>query len=227
MHADPRRALSARVTIMLLGSLVSSYGYLMTARAEVGNGPLFAVQDALHVRTGMSLALTAIVAGLALAALARALGIRLGIGPLGIPLLTGVTVAALEPFAPHVDGPLLRWISFGVGTTVMMLGAVMMFRAGFGGSALESAMFGVARVARTSIARARIGLEVAMALVGFAFGGRVGLGTAVMAVSVGPLFAFWSRRLPLIGAGPAAPSADGGPARRSLDHCIESSSTTA
>jgi uncharacterized membrane protein YczE len=207
MHAAPRRALAARVALVLVGSLLSSYGYLMTVRAEVGNGPLFAVQDALHVRTGMSLALTAIVAGLALAALARALGVRLGIGPLAIPLVTGVTVAALEPFAPHVDGTLLRWASFGVGTTIMMLGAVVMFRAEFGGSALESAMFGVARLARTSAARARIGLEITMALVGFAFGGRVGLGTAAMAISVGPLFAFWCRRLPpLVVPGATSPA---------------------
>ena len=103
----------------------------------------------------------------------------------------------------------LRWTSFGVGTAVMMLGAVMMLRAGFGGSALESAMFGVARVARTTPARARIGLEVAMALVGAAFGGRVGPGTVVMAVSVGPLFAFWMRRLPSAG-GRALPLAAAG-----------------
>ncbi len=209
MHAAPRRALMPRVTIMAFGSLVSSYGYLLTVRAEVGNGPLFAVQDALHLRTGMSLALTAVVAGLVLAALARALGVGLGIGPVGIPLLTGVTVAVLEPFVPHLDGSALRWSAFAAGTAVMMLGAVLMFRAGFGGSALESAMFGVARVARTSPARARIGLEVAMALLGFAFGGRVGPGTAVMALSVGPLFAFWAARIPPLTAapGPAMPRA--------------------
>jgi uncharacterized membrane protein YczE len=196
MHAAPRRALVARVTTVLVGSVVSSYGYLLTVRAEVGNGPMFAVQDALHLRTGMSLALTAIVVGLSLAALARALGVRLGIGPLGIPLLTGLTVASVEPFAPQLDGAVLRWAAFAVGTTVMMLGAVVMLRAGFGGSALESAMFGVARITRTSPATARIGLEVAMALAGLVFGGRVGPGTAAMAVSVGPLFAFWSRHLP-------------------------------
>ena len=196
MQAAPRRALVARVATVLVGSVVSSYGYLLTVRAEVGNGPMFAVQDALHLRTGMSLALTAIVVGLALAALARGLGIRLGIGPLAIPVLTGVTVAVVEPFAPHLDGTVLRWTAFAVGTTVMMLGAVVMFRAGFGGSALESAMFGVARITRTSPATARIGLEVAMALTGLVFGGRVGPGTAAMAVSVGPLFAFWSRHLP-------------------------------
>lgn len=196
MQAAPRRALGARVTTVLVGSVVSSYGYLLTVRAEVGNGPMFAVQDALHLRTGMSLALTAIVVGLALAALARALGVRLGIGPLGIPLLTGLTVALVEPFAPQLDGAVLRWAAFAVGTTVMMLGAVVMLRAGFGGSALESAMFGVARITRTSPATARIGLEVAMALTGLVFGGRVGPGTAAMAVSVGPLFAFWSRHLP-------------------------------
>jgi uncharacterized membrane protein YczE len=196
MQAAPRRALVARVATVLVGSVVSSYGYLLTVRAEVGNGPMFAVQDALHLRTGMSLAITAIVVGLALAALARALGVRLGIGPLGIPLLTGLTVALVEPFAPQLDGAVLRWAAFAVGTTVMMLGAVVMLRAGFGGSALESAMFGVARITRTSPATARIGLEVAMALTGLVLGGRVGPGTAAMAVSVGPLFAFWSRHLP-------------------------------
>jgi hypothetical protein len=196
MHAAPRRALAARVATVLVGSVVSSYGYLLTVRAEVGNGPMFAVQDALHLRTGMSLALTAVVVGLALAALARGLGIRLGVGPLAIPVLTGLTVAVVEPFAPQLDGAVLRWTAFAVGTSVMMLGAVVMLRAGFGGSALESAMFGVARITRTSPATARIGLEVAMALTGLVFGGRVGPGTAAMAVSVGPLFAFWSRHLP-------------------------------
>lgn len=196
MHAAPWRVVPARVALMLVGSLVSSYGYLMTVRAEVGNGPMFALQDALHLGTGMSLGLTAVVVGLAFAALARALGIRLGIGPLAIPILTGVTVAVLEPFAPHVDGVVLSWGSFSVGTIVMMLGGVLMLRAGFGGSALESAMFGVARVARTSAARARIGLEVSMAVAAFVFGGGVGLGTVVMAVTVGPLFAFWHRYVP-------------------------------
>lgn len=196
MHAAPRRAIGARVAIVLIGSFVSSFGYLLTVRADVGNGPMFAVQDALHLRTGMSLALAAIVVGLGLAALARAMGVRLGIGPLGIPLLTGLTVALVEPIVPHLDGVALRWGGFALGTTVMMLGAVVMLRAGFGGSALESAMFGVARLARTTPATARIGLEVAMALTGLALGGRVGPGTAAMAVSVGPLFAFWSRRLP-------------------------------
>jgi uncharacterized membrane protein YczE len=209
MQAAPRRALTRRVTIVLLGSFVSSFGYLMTVQAEVGNGPMFAVQDALHLRTGMSLALTAVLAGLSLAGLARALGVRLGVGPVAIPLLTGVTVALLEPFAPHVEGVGWRWASFAAGTVVMMLGAVVMFRAGFGGSALESAMFGVARVARTDVARARIALEVVMALIGLAFGGRVGPGTALMAVSVGPLFVFWDTRLPGRGPLPAdrSPSA--------------------
>lgn len=196
MSAVSWRSAAARAALMLAGSILSSYGYLMTVQAEVGNGPMFALQDALHLRTGMSLGLTAVIVGLTFAATARALGVRLGIGPLAIPLLTGVTVALLEPVAPTVHGTAVQWVVFVVGTVVMMLGGVTMFRAGFGGSALESLMFGVADTVRTTAARARIGLEVAMSVAGFAFGGRVGLGTAAMAVSVGPLFAFWHRVLP-------------------------------
>lgn len=188
--------MTTRLALVLVGSLASSFGYLMTVDAQVGNGPMFAVQDALHARTGMPLGLTAIVAGLGLAVLAAALGVRMEAGVVAIPLLTGLTVVMVEPFVPHVEGIVWRWGSFGVGTTVMMLGAVVMLSGGFGASALDSAMFGLAKVTRTTPARARVGLEVAMALLGFAFGGRVGLGTMAMAVSVGPLFAFWMRRLP-------------------------------
>ena len=212
MSVAALRRWPVRVAVVLVGSVVSSYGYLMTERAAVGNGPLFAVQDALHLRTGISLGVAAAVAGLAFAGLARGLGVRLGAGPIAIPVLTGVSIAALEPLAPELHGGALRWDSFTVGTVVMMLGGVVMFRGGFGGSSLEAAMFGIARLARTTPARARIGLEVAMALTGFALGGRVGLGTAAMAVSVGPLFAFWHRVLPEFPeAGAHAP---GGPIRR-------------
>lgn len=195
MSVAPRRAVPARVALVVAGSLVSSFGYLMTANAEVGNGPMFVIQDALHVRSGMPLGSTAVVVGLGLAALAASLGSRLEVGVVAIPLLTGVTVALLEPVAPHVEGVVWRWVAFGVGTAVMMLGAVVMLRGGFGASAVDSAMFGVARVARTSPARARAALEVAMALLGVVAGGRAGLGTVVMALSVGPLFAFWDRVL--------------------------------
>lgn len=215
MSAAPRRAVSARVALVLAGSLVSSFGYLMTANAGVGNGPMFVVQDALHMRTGMPLGLTAVVAGLGLAALAASLGSRLEVGVVAIPLLTGVTVAVLEPVAPHAEGAVWSWVAFGVGTAVMMLGAVVMLRGGFGASALDSAMFGLAGAARTSPARARVVLEVAMALVGVACGGRAGPGTVAMAVSVGPLFAFWSSVL--------EPSRR---MRRSLGECRPTSSTT-
>lgn len=207
MSAAAWRRWPARVAIVLVGSAVSSYGYLMTERAAVGNGPLFALQDALHLRTGVSLGVAAAVAGLAFAVLARGLGVRLGVGPIAIPLLTGVSIAVLEPLAPELHGAALRWGSFTAGTVVMMLGGVVMFRGGIGGSSLEAAMFGIAHLARTTPARARIGLEVAMAVAGFALGGRVGLGTAAMAVSVGPLFAFWHRVLPeFAGHGAADPA---------------------
>lgn len=207
MYAAPSRAMPARVTLVLIGSLVSSYGYLMTTTAEVGNGPLFAVQDALHERTGMSLGMTAVVAGLGFALLAAVLGMPPCAGMVVIPVLTGITVGLLEPFAPHPEGVVVRWAEFGVGTTVMMLGAVMMFCGGFGASALDSTMFGLARLAGTTPARARIVLEATMALTGAAFGGRVGLGTVAMAVTVGPLFAFWLRRLPAVVGGPQSSAA--------------------
>ncbi len=193
MSAAPRRALSARVVLALAGTAVSSYGYLLTTAAHVGNGPIFALQQALHQRAGVSLGVAAVLAGLALAALAAVLRAPFGPGPVVIPILTGLSVALLEPLTPHVDGVVLRCATFAIGTVVMMLGAVMIVGGRFGASAVDAAMFGIARVTGTPPATARIGMECVFAALGFALGGQVGPGTVVMALSVGPLFALWSR----------------------------------
>ena len=135
MHAAPWRALPARVTLVLIGSLVSSYGYLMTVTRR--GRQRTAVRGA-----GRPARAHRHVARLdrdrrrprAWRRSPQCLGIRLGVGHVAIPVLTGVTVAAARAVrAPRRRHRACGGPSFGVGTTVMMLGAVVMFRGGFGG----------------------------------------------------------------------------------------------
>jgi uncharacterized membrane protein YczE len=184
-----------RAALVALGTAVSTYGYLLTVASRVGNGPLFAIHDGLHRRLDVPLGVAAAAVGLVLVAGAAALRAPLGPSTVAIPLLTGLAVEVLEPLVVTPTGPALRWVGFLAGTAVMMLGAVVALGASAGAAAIDGVMLGLSERLGTSAATTRLAMELGMALTGAWLGGRVGVGTLVMGASVGPLFAFWSRRL--------------------------------
>lgn len=192
------RAPARRIALFVVGSAVSAYGYLVTAATQLGNGPLFAVQDGLHRRTGWSLAVSAVVVGLAVVGLAATLRAPLGPGTLALPVLTGWWIGLFEHHVVEAPGLVGRWSLFVGGTAVMMLGGVVAFTAALGASALDGVMLGLASRLRRTPSVVRLGMEVAMTCVGFALGGRIGLGTVVMGATVGHFFTFWRRQLDVI-----------------------------
>ena len=193
-----------RVLLVALGAAGSAYGYLLTVRAHLGDGPLFTVQDGLHQHLGISLGVASILAGLILVCVAKFFGAHLGVGTLAIPVLAGLYIDLLEPYATVSGGPVVRWAAFFGGTAVMMLGGVLALSASLGSSAMDGVMLGLARHSNRSPSTVRILMEVALAALGAAIGGHVGLGTVAMGLMVGPLFVLWNQLLGRVGL-PLAP----------------------
>ena len=199
------RTAVGRAALVLGGTAIASYGYLMTVAAELGNGPLFAVQDALHRRLGLSLGPVATIVGLALVAVAALLRAPLGIGTVAVPIASGVWISWFETYTFAAHGTAARWIEFVAGTAIMMLGAVLALGASLGASAMDGVMLGLAGRWGWQPARARVVMELSLAAAGAALGGRVGPGTVVMGAMVGPLFGFWHRGLERFGLPLVAP----------------------
>lgn len=125
--SDPTspRPVAVRILLVILGTAISSYGYLVTAAAGVGNGPLFAVQEGLVARTGLSTGTASMVLAAVFVALALVLRAPLGIGTLVIPVVAGLWIDALAPLTLSFDPLWARWAAFVGGTVVMMLGGVL------------------------------------------------------------------------------------------------------
>lgn len=192
MPPSLRPSLAVRLLHVCAGTGVAAYGYLLTVAADLGNGPLFAIQDGLCRRLDLSLGASATLVGLAVVAVAASLRAPLGPATLAMPLLNGAWIAVLEPLVMQAEHPVGRWAGFVGGTAVMMLGAVIAVRSALGASAIDGVMLGLASRVGTSPGRARVGMELAMAGTGAALGGRVGAGTVVMGATVGHLYDFWS-----------------------------------
>ena len=92
------------------------------------------------------------------------------------------------------DAPLLiRIVLMLVGVLIIGIGSGFYIGAGMGAGPRDSLMLVVARRAGIRIGVSRVAIEVLVTVVGFAFGGTVGIGTLVFAFGIGPAveLSFW------------------------------------
>jgi uncharacterized protein len=179
---------STRVLLLLLGSLTIAVSVAVTLWTGLGPGPLDVFIGAVRTHTGVPLSVAVWMVVGSLIAIAWALGHRPGFGTLAGPLVVGVvmqsTSSVLEQFeAP--DALVVRMVIqlLAIGAIGVGAGALIVSRLGAGsGELLTSAASG-----RTGHSErwVRLGLEVSWLVIGVALGGPAGLGTVMIALTLG------------------------------------------
>ena len=166
--------------LMIASALgVTSWDVLTTAVADLGG-----------VSVGVSGAVLSIAVYLGCAPFGRLPGWG------NLVLLFGVS-ATVDGTLALVDEPAVlagRVALFVVGVPLVCLGVALIVQADIGVGPLEMVML-VATDRGVPLVRARVAIEVATLTVGGLLGGDLGLGTAVFAVTAGPLIAGWLRML--------------------------------
>jgi uncharacterized membrane protein YczE len=179
---------STRVLLLVLGSLTIAVSVAVTLWTGLGPGPLDVFIGAVRTHTGVPLSVAVWMVVGSLIAVAWLLGRRPGFGTLAGPLVVGVvmqsTLSVLEQFeAP--DALVARMVIqlLAIGAIGVGAGALIVSRLGAGsGELLTSAASG-----RTGHPErwVRLALEVSWLLIGVALGGPAGLGTVMIALTLG------------------------------------------
>jgi uncharacterized membrane protein YczE len=195
MFPSPRE-LMRRLPPLLLGIALISVGTSLSVRAHLGVAPWDVFHQGVSKHTGLSLGWVIVVVGFVVLLAWIPLRQRLGIGTIINTVLVGTLV---KVFLPHVGAPdqmVLR--------IPMLLGAIVAFGVGGGlyiGTALgpgprDGLMTAItARGHRLWIVRTV--LELSALASGWLLGGNVGVGTALIAFSLGPTTHFAIRRFHL------------------------------
>jgi uncharacterized membrane protein YczE len=109
----------------------------------------------------------------------------------GVGVAVDLTLAALEE-----PGTLLARVAlYAVSVPVVCLGVALVVRADIGVGPLEMVML-VATDRRTPLVVARVVIEATTLVLGWVLGGALGVGTAVFALTAGPLIAMGLRLQP-------------------------------
>ena len=177
-----------------MGLIVFAVALAMAVEARLGTNPWTVFHQGVSDRLGISFDQTVILTGLAIL-----IGLRLLDEPLGVG--TVLNVALVGPIAdlvlwviPDVDALWIRVMLIVSAPIVLGLGSGLYLGAGVGPGPRDGLMTALSRRGATTWT-ARTIIELSALFVGWLLGGDVGLGTAWMAVSVGPSVHFFLRSM--------------------------------
>ncbi|MDQ3738577.1 MAG: hypothetical protein M3337_05345 [Actinomycetota bacterium] len=178
--------LGARLVRCLIGLTLFGIGIALIVDSELGNGPWDVFHQGIADLLGVGIGVVIIATGAALMLLWIPLRVRPGIGTVLNAVHIGLVVDLTLPLLPEWERILPRAGYLVGGILLMGVGTGMYIGSGLGPGPRDGLMTGLAaRGWRVGIARTTI--EIVVMVIGYALGGTVGIGTAVFALTIGPL----------------------------------------
>jgi uncharacterized membrane protein YczE len=199
MHAAPvlRGGRVARSAWLVAGLFLFSCGIVAFLESRLGLPPWDVLHQGIAKHTPISFGLANVVVGVVVLFLAWRLGSRPGIGTVANALLIGLFVVFVLPLSVVQDlagWPLPARIALLAGGLVLFgLGSGLYIGAALGAGPRDSLMLAGALRSGMRIGASRAVLEGTALVIGFALGGKVGIGTLVFALLIGPSVeaSFW------------------------------------
>ena len=180
-----------RITRCMFGLGLFGLGITLLIRAELGAAPWDVFHTGINELTGIPTGYVIIATGVLLLLVWIPLREQPGLGTILNAVVIGVVVDILLPVIDETDQLVLRVAMMLGGIVIVAIGSGFYIGAGLGPGPRDGLMTGISRQSlrgrSISIRVARTGVEVIVLVVGIAFGGAIGIGTAIFAVGIGPL----------------------------------------
>lgn len=202
----PRPHAALRWGQLVLGFVLFGAAIALMIQSRLGLGPWDAFHVGLHRLTGMSVGTASIVTGLAIVVGTLTIGIRPGPGTVANMVLIGVFTDVMLPLVPAAPGWAWGVAYYLGGIALGGIATGMYIAAGLGKGPRDGLMIGLSERSGWPVRRVRTLLEASVLVFGWWMGGRIGVGTVIFTVLIGPATQ-WG--LELFGVAPATPARRG------------------
>jgi uncharacterized protein len=179
---------------LIVGLSGFALAIVLMIRSGLGLGPWDAFHVGLSRQTGVSVGAASIVTGLGVIAGSWAIGIRPGPATVLNMVLIGGLIDLLMPFFP--PAPSLAWACALYAAAIALCGVATgcYLAARLGEGPRDGLILGLSARTGFSVRAVRTGVELAALLLGWWMGARVGAGTLIFALGIGPAMQ-WGMRL--------------------------------
>lgn len=175
-----------RWTRLMVGLFGCGLSIALMIRSQLGLGPWDALHVGLHHLTGLTIGAVSILIGLIILCGTWFMQVRPGVGTVVNMVMIGVFIDLLLPVVPEASGAgwgfayyLAAIIAFGYATGLYLA-------AGMGSGPRDGLMIALSERTGAPVRRVRTIVELAVLGAGWAMGGRVGFGTVLFALTIGP-----------------------------------------
>ena len=180
---------SARLGLLVSGSLIVAVGVAVMLWSGLGPGPLDVFIGAIRVRTGLPLTLSVWLVIASLIGAAWMMGRRPGPGTLVSPLIVGPAMQAALSVFEQVEPPdslAIVLVIHVAAVFVVGVGAGALIVSGLGAGSGELLASAASDRTGRPEPRIRMAFESSWLVAGVALGGPIGVGTVVVALTIGP-----------------------------------------
>jgi uncharacterized membrane protein YczE len=179
----------AQLIQVLAGLWLFGTGEALVVAGGLGSSPWTALAQGVAVHTPFSIGVATQLIGFAVLLCWIPLRERPGLGTILNAIVIGIAIDATLAYLPDEHGTAIRIGSLLLGIAVVGLGSGLYLTAALGPGPRDGLMTGLNARYGWPLAAVRTGIELGVTAGGLALGGKVGAGTLVFAVLIGPAVA--------------------------------------
>ena len=189
-----------RLARCVVGLALFGVGIGLIIEARLGAAPWDVLHQGISKRTGISVGHVIVIVGLLLLLLWIPLRQRPGIGTLLNAVEIGLVADVALALLPTPANVVLRCAFLALGLVTVAFASGLYIGAGLGSGPRDGIMMSLSERG-VSVRVARTAIEATVVVLGFLLGGRVGVGTVIVAFGIGPLVHVFLPRLRLAARG--------------------------
>jgi uncharacterized membrane protein YczE len=174
-----------RVLILFFGLAIFGLGDALIIQSGLGNAPWSVLAQGFSLKTGLTIGTTTLIIGAAVLLLWIPLRERPGFGTLSNILIISLFIEIGTRVFPVQESLVVGLIFVVTGIALIGIGSALYITCGLGPGPRDGAMTGLHIRTGVRVGRVRLGLEVAVSILGAILGGTLGLGTLLFALFIG------------------------------------------
>ncbi len=173
-------------TYLVLGLILFGLGETLLITANQGVSPWTVLAQGLSFQFNLSIGVTTFIVSLIVLFFWYPLKQKPGLGTLLNVILISIVIDLSNPILPYPKTLFYQIIQSVIAVLIVGIGSGFYLTANLGPGPRDGLMTGLQKLTDKPIALIRTILEVSAVLIGFYFGGVVGIGTLLFAFGIGP-----------------------------------------
>ena len=177
---------SITLIYLILGLILFGLGETLLITANAGVSPWTVLAQGISIKTGYSIGVTTFIVSISVLCLWIPLRQKPGIGTILNTIIVSIMIDVSLPYLPSPEFLVLQILQVIIGIVIVGLGSGLYLTANLGPGSRDGLMTGLQKKTNLPIFLIRSIIEISAVIIGWYFGGVVGIGTIIFALAIGP-----------------------------------------